>query len=130
MLCSLLHIFLKQGFWDGLVRGISIFGINPTWALGWSCCVSQECGEKLADLLLGLGGGSLLLDAVAATFAGGGVAAAVSALVALPAVAVLALFGLVLALNIKAVNGPNGVCIHGNCPVVGGPGAFVWAQPA
>jgi hypothetical protein len=117
---------LLKGSWDGLVRGASVFGFNPTWVLGWSVCLDQACADKLADLLISLGGGAILLDAVSKAFAAG-IAAAVNALVALPASAVLALYGLLLGALIKALNGPSGVCIHGNWPVVGGPGAFVWA---
>ena len=114
---------LLNGAWDGVVRGLP-FGAG--WALGWSCCISQDCAEQLANLLAGLGGAEALLAAAAALYAGG-IAAAVAAVTALPALTVLAIYGFALSLNIRAVNGPNGVCIYGNWPWV--VGMYVWALP-
>jgi hypothetical protein len=114
---------LLNGSWDGLVRGVSVLGANPTWVLGWSVCVSQDCAEKLAALLLALDGGTFLLSAIAR---GKGVVAAV---VSLPASAAIAFYAALLAVTIRLANGPNGVCIYGNWPTIGGPGAHVWALP-
>jgi hypothetical protein len=55
-----------------------------------------------------------------------GVKAAVKAALASAAV-VLTLIGFALGLNIKAVNGPNGICIYCNWPYTGG--LVFWAAP-
>lgn len=119
---------LLNGSWDGLVRGVSVLGANPTWALGWSVCLSQECADKLADVLLALDGGAFFLSAVARGLATG-LTGVIAAVIALPASAAIAFYAFLLAMNIKSVNGPNGACIYGNWPTIGGPGALVWAFP-
>jgi len=111
---------IKNGDWGPL--GGHTWG----WAFGWQVCIDQDCADKLAKLLMDLGGGAALLKAIQQVLSAGGVAAGIAAL-SLTAGAALAIYGFLLGVNVKAVNWSRGVCIQGNWPVIGGPGAFVWA---
>jgi hypothetical protein len=110
---------LFEGQWDGL--GGSWWG----WVLGWQVCMDHDCAEKLQDVLASLGGGDVLKEAGMKLLQEGISKALV--VVKTSALIVLSVYAILLAANIWLVNGPNGVCIQGNWPVIGGPGAFVWA---
>jgi hypothetical protein len=111
---------LLHGDWNGL--GGNWWG----WAFGWQVCLDKECAEKVAKLLISLGGGSALLKSLGEVLAAETIAIGIKAL-SLTAGALLAIYALFLGLNIRAVNWEKGVCIQGNWPIVDGPGAFVWA---
>jgi hypothetical protein len=111
-----------------LVRGKwgPAFGSWWGWAYGFQVCLDQGCADKLAKLLGGLGGGKALADVIGQVAAAESVAAGIKALAVTAAMA-LALYGLLLAANILAVNWAKGVCLLFNWPVIGGPGMFVIA---
>ena len=109
-----------NGDWSGL--GGHWWG----WPFGWSVGISGPTAATLANLLLGINGGGKLFDAVVQAVKARGVSAGLKGL-SLTAGAAIMLYAVALGLNIRAVNGKKGVRLQGNWPVVGGPGAFVWA---
>lgn len=111
---------IVKGDWNGL--GDHWWG----WPFGWSVGIKGNTADALANLLLGTNGGGKLLDAVYQAVKAHGVSAGTKAL-SITAGLAIALYAVALGLNIKAVNGRKGVRLQGNWPVVGGPGAFVWA---
>lgn len=111
---------LLNGSWGPL--GGNFWG----WAIGWQVCINQDCARKLQKLLTGLGGGTALLDSLKTLLGAQSVAAGLKALT-LTAGLLIAIYGFLLGINIGLVNWAKGVCIQGNWPVIGGPGAFVWA---
>lgn len=102
---------------------------------GFEVCLDQTCAQKLATLLTGLGGPEALWGAIKQLLAEpgfmGGVAAVIAGtkVLAFTAGAALAIYGLVLGLNILAVNSSKGVCLRFNWPIIGGPGMLVIAFP-
>lgn len=111
---------IVKGDWSGL--GGHWWG----WPFGWSVAISGPTAATLANLLLGVNGGGKLFDAVVQAVKARGVSAGVKSL-SLTAGAAIMLYAVALGLNIRAVNGRKGVRLQGNWPVIGGPGAFVWA---
>ncbi len=111
---------IVKGDWNGL--GDHWWG----WPFGWSVGIKGNTADALANLLLGTNGGGKLFDAIYQAVKAHGVSAGTKAL-SITAGTAIALYALALGLNIKAVNGRKGVRLQGNWPVVGGPGAFVWA---
>lgn len=111
---------IVKGDWNGL--GDRWWG----WPFGWSVGIKGNTADALANLLLGTNGGGKLFDAIYQAVKAHGVSAGTKAL-SITAGTAIALYAVALGLNIKAVNGRRGVRLQGNWPVVGGPGAFVWA---
>jgi hypothetical protein len=108
------------GDWSGL--GGHWWG----WPFGWSVGIKATTANTLADLLLGTNGGGKLFDAMYEAVKARGISAGLKAM-SLTAGTAIALYAAALGLNIRAVNGKKGVRLQGNWPVIGGPGAFVWA---
>jgi hypothetical protein len=111
---------LLNGRWSGWWPGWA------GWLPGWKVCIDHDCAERLADVLMGLGGGAALEQAIQKALEAG-VATAIKA-VATAAGVVLSIIGFLLGLNIKLVNGPNGACIWCNWPYTGG--IVFWATQA
>lgn len=111
---------IVKGDWNGL--GDHWWG----WPFGWSVGIKGNTADALANLLLGTNGGGKLFDAIYQAIKAHGISAGTKAL-SITAGTAIALYAVALGLNIKAVNGKKGVRLQGNWPVVGGPGAFVWA---
>jgi hypothetical protein len=111
---------IVKGDWNGL--GDHWWG----WPFGWSVGIKGDTAAALANLLLGTNGGGKLFDAIYQAIKAHGISAGTKAL-SITAGTAIALYAVALGLNIKAVNGKKGVRLQGNWPVVGGPGAFVWA---
>ncbi len=111
---------IVKGDWNGL--GDHWWG----WPFGWSVGIKGNTADALANLLLGTNGGGKLFDAIYQAIKAHGISAGTKAL-SITAGTAIALYAVALGLNIKAVNGKKGVRLQGNWPVIGGPGAFVWA---
>jgi hypothetical protein len=111
---------LIYGTWEGL--GGHWWG----WAGGWQVRIDKDCADRIANILMGLGGGPAILDSIRKVVASETIAAGIKAL-SITAGLAISIYGFVLGALIKAVNWAKGVIIQGNWPVVGGPGAFVWA---
>jgi hypothetical protein len=111
---------IVKGDWNGL--GDHWWG----WPFGWSVGIKGNTADALANLLLGTNGGGKLFDALYQAVKAHGISAGTKAL-SITAGTAIALYAVALGLNIKAVNGKKGVRLQGNWPVIGGPGAFVWA---
>jgi hypothetical protein len=109
-----------RGNWDGL--GGHWWG----WPFGWQVAINQPSAANLAYVLTGFKGGARMFDAIVQVIGAGGVSAGVKAL-SMTWAAAAAIYAAALGANILAVNGSKGVKIQGNWPVVGGPGAFIWA---
>lgn len=102
------------------------------WTLhwwGWSVCMSEACGKKLSDLLLGTGGlglAGLLREAITK-----GLKAAITAAGGMVAF-VLTIYSWYIGLSLQLNNTPRGVCLQGNwnTAAFGGPAipVFVWAK--
>ena len=117
-----------NGKWGPLANWyITILGVKVPigFAFGWQVCLDQACADKLANVLMGLGGGTTITGVVQQILVQG-VSAALKGIVMTAGIA-LAIYGFLLGLNIKAVNWSKGVCLQGNWPIVGGPGALIWA---
>lgn len=94
---------------------------------GWSVCLSQNCGSRLSDALLGLGGTNVpALIAGFRAFLASGVRAAVKAAGGPLAIA-LTILAFYLGLSLRWNNTPRGVCIQGNWPTPWF-GMAVWAR--
>ena len=109
-----------HGHWDGL--GGHWWG----WPFGWQVAINQPSAANLAYVLTGFKGGARMFDAIVQVIRAGGVSTGVKAL-AMTWAAAAAIYAAALGANILVVNGAKGVKIQGNWPVVGGPGAFIWA---
>lgn len=110
----------SRGKWNGL--GGHWWG----WPFGWQVAIEPIAAGKLADMLLGFGGGGKVFDAIKFVLSAESVSAGVRAL-SLTAGAAAAIYAAALGANIRAVKNSKGVRLQGNWPVVGGPGAFIWA---
>ena len=115
---------LLHGRWAGL--GGAFWG----WVFGWEVAMGQECGEQMATLLNIAGGAEALEKVVQVITTAQTISDALKVLGSLntPGAALAAYAG-GLAWLIRQLNGPRGIIIQGNWPVIGGPGAFVWAIP-
>jgi hypothetical protein len=111
---------LIHGKWDGL--GGHWWG----WPFGWQVKIDNIPATKLAELLLGQNGGGKLLDVLRQILSAESVSTGVKAL-SMTAGLAMAIYAAALGANIFAVKNNKGVKLQGNWPVVGGPGAFVWA---
>jgi hypothetical protein len=115
---------LLNGQWDGL--GGHWWG----WVFGWEVAMGEECGNQMANLLNIAGGAEALERVVQVITTARTISDALKVLGSLntPGAALAAYAG-ALAWLIRQLNGPRGIVIQGNWPVIGGPGAFVWAIP-
>lgn len=111
---------LIRGDWNGL--GGHWWG----WPFGWQVKIDNIPATKLAELLLGQNGGGKLLDVLRQILSAESVSTGVKAL-SMTAGLAMAIYAAALGANIFAVKNNKGVKLQGNWPVVGGPGAFVWA---
>lgn len=111
---------LVRGGWDGL--GGHWWG----WPFGWQVSLNYECAGTMAGVLMGAGGGGKLFNVIKSVISSRNVSAGIKAL-SLTAGTVIAIYAFVLGLNILSVRNNKGVRIQGNWPIIGGPGAFVWA---
>lgn len=111
---------LVRGNWDGL--GGHWWG----WPFGWQVSLNYECAGTMAGVLMGAGGGGKLFNVIKSVATAQNVSAGIKAL-SLTAGTIIAIYAFVLGLNILSVRNNKGVRIQGNWPIIGGPGAFVWA---
>jgi hypothetical protein len=97
---------LLHGKWDAYWGHKFVW----TWLLGCSVSIGHDCAQKLATLLMNPAGGSALLATISAI--------AASNPASISAATVMAAYGFLLGVEIRCVNGPNGVMIH-----------FMWPFP-
>jgi hypothetical protein len=97
------------------------------YLFGFQVCLGHDCADKLSKVLQGTGGGAAAAEVLEKVISEG-LNAAIKAFSFSAGIA-LAIYGYALGLNIKLVNGTNGVCLQFNWPIIGGPGMLIYAVP-